>query len=130
MRAGTLIGTIYLPMGIRLKFEEPKEIVEEKNITDTIETLEQKNEETLEMKPEPASIETLDIELPATKIYKKDKLKVVIRLNAPIVTHSSFTITVIVSGEQEKEWNFSVEKDEKILEMFDVFFSYYYNKGA
>ena len=63
-------------------------------------------------------------------IYKKDKLKVVIRLNAPIVTHSPFTITVIVSGEQEKEWNFSVEKDEKILEMFDVYFSYYYNKGA
>ncbi len=59
-----------------------------------------------------------------------DKLKVVIRLNAPIVTHSSFTITVIVSGEQEKEWNFSVEKDEKILKMFDVYFSYYYNKGA
>ena len=59
-----------------------------------------------------------------------DKLKVVIRLNAPIVTHSPFTITVIVSGEQEKEWNFSVEKDEKILEMFDVYFSYYYNKGA
>ena len=46
------------------------------------------------------------------------------------MTHSSFTITVIVSGEQEKEWNFSVEKDEKILEMFDVYFSYYYNKGA
>ena len=40
------------------------------------------------------------------------------------------TITVIVSGEQEKEWNFSVEKDEKILEMFDDYFSYYYNKGA
>ena len=58
-------------------------------------------------------------------IYKKDKLKVVIRLNAPIVTHSSFTITVIFSGEQEKEWNFSVEKDEKILEMFDDYFRMY-----
>ena len=52
-------------------------------------------------------------------IYKKDKLKVVIRLNAPIVTHSPFTITVIVSGEQEKEWSFPVEKDEKILEMHE-----------
>ena len=63
-------------------------------------------------------------------IYRKDKLKVVIRLNAPIMTHNPYTITVIVSGEQEKEWNFSVEKDEKILKMFDVYFSYYYNKGA
>ena len=63
-------------------------------------------------------------------IYRKDKLKVVIRLNAPIMTHNPYTITVIVSGEREKEWNFPVEKDEKILEMFDVYFSYYYNKGA
>ena len=63
-------------------------------------------------------------------IYIKDKLKVVIRLNAPIVTHSSFTITVIVSGEQEKEWNFSVEKDEKILKMFDDYFRNYFNKGT
>ena len=63
-------------------------------------------------------------------IYKKDKLKVVIRLNAPIVTHSSFTITVIVSGEQEKEWNFSIEKDEKILKMFDDYFRNYFNKGT
>ena len=53
-----------------------------------------------------------------------------IRLNAPIVTHSSFTITVIVSGEQEKEWNFSVEKDEKILKMFDDYFRNYFNKGT
>ena len=58
-------------------------------------------------------------------IYKKDKLKVVIRLNAPIVTHSPFTITVIVSGEQEKEWSFPVEKDEKILEMFDDYLKDY-----
>ena len=63
-------------------------------------------------------------------IYKKDKLKVVIRLNAPIVTHSSFTITVIVSGEQEKEWIFSVEKDEKSLKMFDDYFRNYFNKGT
>ena len=63
-------------------------------------------------------------------IFKKDELKVVVRLNAPIMTHTPFTITVIVSGEQEKEWNFSVEKDDKILKMFDVYFSYYYNKGA
>ncbi len=58
-------------------------------------------------------------------IYRKDKLKVVIRLNAPIMTHNPYTITVIVSGEREKEWNFPVEKDEKILEMFDVYFSKY-----
>ena len=58
-------------------------------------------------------------------IYRKDKLKVVIRLNAPIMTHNPYNITVIVSGEQEKEWNFPVEKDEKILEMFDDdYFSY------
>ena len=63
-------------------------------------------------------------------IYRKDKLKVVIRLNAPIMTHNPYTITVIVSEEREKEWNFPVEKDEKILEMFDDYFSYYYNKGA
>ena len=56
-------------------------------------------------------------------VYRKDKLKVVIRLNAPIMTHNPYTITVIVSGEQEKEWNFPVEKDEKILEMFDDYFS-------
>ena len=48
-----------------------------------------------------------------------------IRLNAPIVTHSPFTITVIVSGEQEKEWSFPVEKDEKILEMFDDYLKDY-----
>ncbi len=59
-------------------------------------------------------------------IYKKDKYKVVVRLNAPIVTNTPFTITVIVSEEQqEKEWKFPVEKDEKILEMFDDFFSKY-----
>ena len=63
-------------------------------------------------------------------IYSKDKLKVVIRLNAPIMTHNPYTITVIVSGEQEKEWNFPVEKDEKILEMFDDYFSNYFNKGT
>ena len=51
-----------------------------------------------------------------------------IRLNAPIVTHTPFTIIVILSGELEKEWNFPVEKDEKILEMLDDYFSYYYNK--
>ncbi|MEE3417330.1 MAG: hypothetical protein VZR53_18530, partial [Prevotella sp.] len=57
-------------------------------------------------------------------IYKKDKYKVVVRLNAPIVTNTPFTITVIVSEEQqEKEWKFPVEKDEKILEMFDDYFS-------
>ena len=59
-------------------------------------------------------------------IYKKDKYKVVVRLNAPIVTNTPFTITVIVSEEQqEKEWKFPVEKDEKILEMFDDYFSKY-----
>ena len=58
-------------------------------------------------------------------IFKKDKLKVVVRLNAPIVTNTPFTITVIVSEEQEKEWKFPVEKDEKILEMFDDYFSKY-----
>ena len=59
-------------------------------------------------------------------IYKKDKYKVVVRLNAPIVTNTPFTITVIVSEEQqEKEWKFPVEKDEKILEMFDDYFSMY-----
>jgi len=46
-------------------------------------------------------------------------------LNAPIVTNTPFTITVIVSEEQEKEWKFPVEKDEKILEMFDDYFSKY-----
>ncbi len=56
-------------------------------------------------------------------IFKKDELKVVVRLNAPIITHTPFTITVIVSEEQEKEWIFPVEKDEKILEMFDDFLS-------
>ena len=55
-------------------------------------------------------------------IYKKDKYKVIVRLNAPIMAHTPFTITVIVSEEQEKEWNFPIEKDEKILEMFDDFF--------
>ena len=63
-------------------------------------------------------------------IYRKDKLKVVIRLNAPIMTHNPYTITVIVSGEQEKEWNFPVEKDEKILKMFDNYFRNYFNKGT
>ena len=64
-------------------------------------------------------------------IYKKDKYKVVVRLNAPIVTNTPFTITVIVSEEQqEKEWKFPVEKDEKILEMFDDYFSNYFNKGT
>lgn len=54
-------------------------------------------------------------------IFKKDELKVVVRLNAPIMTHTPFSITVIVSEEQEKEWTFPAEKDDKILEIFDDF---------
>ena len=63
-------------------------------------------------------------------IFKKDKLKVAVRLNAPIMTHTPFTISVIVSEEQEKEWKFPVEKDEKILEMFDDYFNKYHNKKS
>ena len=63
-------------------------------------------------------------------IFKKDKLKVAVRLNAPIMTHTPFTISVIVSEEQEKELKFPVEKDEKILEMLDDYFNKYHNKKS
>ena len=56
-------------------------------------------------------------------IYKKGELKIVVRLNAPIMTNTPYTITVIAEGEQKKEWNIPVEKEGKAFEIFDEYFN-------
>lgn len=56
-------------------------------------------------------------------IYRKGDLKIVVRLNAPIMTNTHYTITVIAEGEQKNEWNFSVEKDEKTFDIIDEYFN-------
>ena len=54
-------------------------------------------------------------------IYRRDEVNVIIRLNAPILEHKQFTITVIISSKQKKEWTFPAIMDEKVFEIFDLF---------
>ena len=54
-------------------------------------------------------------------IYRKNEVNVIVRLNAPILEHKQFTITVIISSKQKKEWTFPAIMDEKVFEIFDLF---------
>ena len=54
-------------------------------------------------------------------IYRKNEVNVIVRLNAPILEHKQFTITVIISSKQKKEWTFPAIMDEKVFEIFDSF---------
>lgn len=54
-------------------------------------------------------------------IYRRDEVNVIVRLNAPILEHKQFTITVIISSKQKKEWTFPAIMDEKVFEIFDLF---------
>ena len=54
-------------------------------------------------------------------IYRKNEVNVIVRLNAPILEHKQFTITVIISSKQKKEWTFPAIMDEKVFENFDSF---------
>lgn len=54
-------------------------------------------------------------------IYRRDEVNVIVRLNAPIIEHKQFTITVIISSKQKKEWTFPAIMDEKVFEIFDLF---------
>ena len=54
-------------------------------------------------------------------IYRRNKVNVIVRLNAPITEHKPLTITVIASGKQKKEWTFPAIMDEKVFEIFDLF---------
>ena len=54
-------------------------------------------------------------------IYRRDEVNVIIRLNAPILEHKQFTITVIISSKQKKEWTFPAIMDEKVFESFELF---------
>lgn len=54
-------------------------------------------------------------------IYRRDEVNVIVRLNAPIIEHKQFTITVIISSKQKKEWTFPANKDEKVFENFESF---------
>lgn len=54
-------------------------------------------------------------------IYRRDEVNVIVRLNAPILETKQFTITVIISSKQKKEWTFPAIMDEKVFENFDSF---------
>lgn len=54
-------------------------------------------------------------------IYSRDEVNVIVRLNAPILEHKQFTITVIISSKQKKEWTFPAIMDEKVFESFELF---------
>ena len=54
-------------------------------------------------------------------IYSRNEVNVIVRLNAPISEHKQFTITVIISSKQKKEWTFPAKMDEKVFENFDSF---------
>ena len=54
-------------------------------------------------------------------IYRKNEVNVIVRLNAPILETKQFTITVIISSKQKKEWTFPAIMDEKVFENFDSF---------
>ncbi len=54
-------------------------------------------------------------------IYRRNEVNVIVRLNAPISEREQFTITVIISSKQKKEWSFPANKDEKVFENFESF---------
>ena len=54
--------------------------------------------------------------------YNNSTYKIEIKLNAPFWKDPPYTITVIVSGAIDKEWNFPAERDDKVFKWFEELF--------
>lgn len=65
--------------------------------------------------------DTSDSDYPKS-IYNNSTYNIEIKLNAPLWKDPPYTITVIVSGAIDKEWNFPAERDDKVFKWFEEIF--------